>query len=215
MGLTIHYNLQLNAPNIGAARIIVGHLHQQALKLPFKKVDEIIEFGEGECNFEDYGMKHPNRWLLIQARHDLAFNVIPLHIIAFSTWPGDGCESANFGLGLYSGLEGWSWSSFCKTQYASNPRHGGVENFLRCHITMIKLLDYAKQLGILSSVDDEGNFWKKRDVKALANEVGDWNTTLAGWVGRIKDALGDDVMCSPISKFPNFEHLEAKGQEGV
>lgn len=36
---------------------------------------------------------------------------------------------------------GWRHSSFCKTQYASDPECGGVPNFLKCHISLITLLD--------------------------------------------------------------------------
>src|SRR5262249_2710819 len=38
-------------------------------------------------------------------------------------------------------LAGWQWRSFCKTQYASDPQVGGIPNFLRCHISVVTLLD--------------------------------------------------------------------------
>jgi len=151
--------------------------------------------------------------------------------------PGAGSEPANFGLCRYpaqievegqeayvpgegfvrpkrrvrTGLTGWQWSSFCKTQYASDPNCGGMQNFLRCHLAVIKLLDRAKELGILAGVSDEGEFWDKRDIPALAREVGDWNEAIAAFAGQMKDWLGDDVQ-SAITAFPNFEHLEAKGR---
>ena len=75
------------------------------------------------------------------------------------------------------------------------------------------LLDHAKAIGILGSVSDEGEFFEKRDVKALAKVVGDWNTMIAGWAGRLKDVLGESAQ-SAISEFPDFERLEAKGREG-
>jgi hypothetical protein len=151
-------------------------------------------------------------------------------VIAFSTWPGEGCEPANFGLCRYPAqatvpdlkqpeqtrtvrthLGGWRWGSFCKTQYASNPEAGGVPNFLRCHLSVIALLDYARTLGILSSVSDEGGFWEKRDAQALAQTVGTWNELIAGVVGQLKDRLGAEFVAE-IAKFPDFEHLEAKGR---
>ena len=155
---------------------------------------------------------------------DTHYTVIPKHVIAFSAWPGEGCEEANFGLCLYpgtietregkrirTGLRGWCWNSFCKTQYAINQECGGVENFLRCHLSVIKLLDCANEIGLLGEVRDEGDFWDNRDVKALASEVGEWNTMLAGFAGELKDLLGDGVE-SEIAKFTDFEHLEAKGR---
>jgi len=49
--------------------------------------------------------------------------------------------------------EGWrSWSGFCKTQYAH--RHG-LDHFMHCHLALIKLLDYAKELGILHHVNGD------------------------------------------------------------
>ena len=177
---------------------------------------------------------HPLRWLLIQAgqyveREGIHYSVMPEHVIAFSTDPGEGCEQANFGLCLYPGvlniqdprtglarrlrteLTGWCWSSFCKTRVCFEPAAGGVENFLRCHLCVIRMLDHAKQLGILADVSDEGDFWEKRDVKALAKEVGEWNEDMAGLVGQLKDMFGGDFE-APIAEFPDFEHLEARGR---
>jgi hypothetical protein len=51
---------------------------------------------------------------------------------------------------------GWSWGLFCKTQYASNPDLGGVESFVCCPLSVIRLLDYARELGILGEVSNEG-----------------------------------------------------------
>ncbi|MBI2191949.1 MAG: hypothetical protein HYU36_08195 [Planctomycetes bacterium] len=65
---------------------------------------------------------------------------------------------------------------------------------------------------MLARVNDDSIYWKKRDVKALARQVGQWNTMIAGRVGRLNDALGHSGD-SAISKFPDFEHLEAKGRE--
>ena len=73
------------------------------------------------------------------------------------------------------------------------------------------MLDYAKEFGILESVSDEGGFWEKRDVPALACEVGEWNATIAQQVGRFKDLLGSEFQAA-IAQFPNFEHLDAIGQ---
>jgi len=165
-----------------------------------------------------------------------SYNVAPTHLIAFETQPGDGCEQANFGLCRYPAfieiqeepryvwgqgfvrrkrrlrtkLSGWYWSSFCKTQYASDPRAGGTANFLKCHLAVVRMLDSAKELGILDNVSDEGHFWEKRDVRALAEEVGTWNEMIAAAFGKLKDQLGPEVV-SPISTFPDFEHLEARG----
>jgi hypothetical protein len=237
MGLTIHYKLQSNAQSQKEARELVYQLRQRALDLPFERVDESIEFIGSACDFNLHDREYPHRWLLIQAgqyiddpKHEgRSYGVTPTNVIAFSTWPGQGCEGANFGLCRYpttitvrdpvhpgvsrkirTRLGGWTWGSFCKTQYASNPQCGGVNNFLRCHLSVIRMLDHAKQLGILQHVDDEGEFWEKRDIEALAREVGAWNEKIAALAARFKDAVGDKVL-SAITAFPNFEHLEAAG----
>jgi len=73
------------------------------------------------------------------------------------------------------------------------------------------MLDRAKELGILASVNDEGGFWEKRNVAALVREVGEWNAAMAAMVGRLKDMFGGDFE-APITQYPGFERLEAKGR---
>ena len=107
-------------------------------------------------------------------------------------------------------LTSWQWESFCKTQYASDPTCGGIPNFLRCHISVITLLDrMAKLPGLKVTVEDEGKYapstysddWKEAqeagrkptfrrhkglyNPAALAKEVGDWNTMIAGFAGAL------------------------------
>lgn len=146
------------------------------------------------------------------------------------------CEEARK---VPTNLDGWYWSSFCKTQYASDPECGGVPNFLRCHISVITLLDrIAKLPDVHIRVDDEGKYgpgtysddWKEareagRDPTyrrhkgryspvALANEVGEWNEMIAGFSGAMSDALvGSGLQLeAPIKGFANFEQLEFRGQ---
>ena len=241
MGLTIHWNLRSNTRSPKQAREKIAHLRGRALDLPFEQVGDIVELTGSECDFENCEQDDPNRWLLIQAGQYLerpaaggsySYNVAPTHVIAFETLPGDGCEAANFGFCKYpvhievddpelpgqrkrirTKLPGWHWSSFCKTQYASNSECGGVQNFLRCHLSVVSLLDHARTLGILEGVSDEGGFWEARDVQALAQEVGNWNNMIAGFAGQMKDWFGDQFVAE-ITNFPDFEHLEAKGRTG-
>ena len=230
MGLTIHYDFQSDTRSVPKARRVVEQLRQRALDLPFEEVGDLVEMGGTGCDFDNREQDDPHRWMLVQAgqfdeHQDTHYTITPKHLIAFSTWPGEGCEQANVGLCLYpgtietrdgrrirTGLKGWSWQSFCKTQYASNQECGGVENFLRCHLSVIRLLDHANELGVLGEVSDEGDFWEKRDLPALAREVGEWNVMLAGFAGQMKEWFGDGLE-SEITKFPDFEHLEAKGRD--
>ena len=54
-------------------------------------------------------------------------------------------------------------------------------------------------------------------MKALVQEVGEWNEMLATTFGAMNDMLkasGSELTLeSPISAFPNFESLEFKGQQ--
>jgi len=74
------------------------------------------------------------------------------------------------------------------------------------------MLDRAKEMGILASVTDEGGFWDKRDLKALVRTIGQWNEGMAALVGKLKDMFGSDFQ-APITQFPDFEHLEARGRK--
>jgi hypothetical protein len=228
MGLTIHYSLKSDAADAEQAQQQVKQLRQAALDLAMSEVGEVVEFSGAACDFqtaEDDSL----RWLLVQARRLVAIGetyrlVVPIRVFAFSAWPGEECEVANFGLARYpkttdaeegtlaTGLSGWSWESFCKTQYASNPGAGGVANFVRCHLAVIRLLDQAKMMGILEAVKDESHFWENRDVKGLVETVGQWNRHIAGLVGQYKDEIGG-IVAAPITEFPNFEHLEADGRK--
>jgi hypothetical protein len=131
----------------------------------------------------------------------------------------------------------WRYSSFCKTQYASGEQYGGIPNFIRCHLCVIHLLDRIGELPTMKvETDDEGKYGRsyytddpwaekrvytwhdgKYDVKALVEEVGEWNTMIAATFGAINDVVracdSSLHMDSPITGFPDFEHLEFKGRQ--
>jgi hypothetical protein len=224
MGLTIHYGLRSAARSPAKIRKLIAGLRSRALDLPFKEVGDILDLSGAECDFNRRDRDDPHRWLLVQAgqfvddpkRQGCSYTVLPMQVIGFSTWPGEGCEQANFGLCRYSEtihvgdpdhpgqtrtirtrLSGWRWSSFCKTQYASGADYGGVPHFLRCHLAVVKLLDHAKAIGILEKVSDEGGFWESRDVRALARNVGPWNAMLDAFTGRLREWFGADVVRQP------------------
>ena len=111
-------------------------------------------------------------------------------------------------------LRGWSGKGFCKTQYASDPRCGGIANFLRAHFSICRLLDCAEELGLAVSVSDDGKFFDQRDIPTLIQTIGQWNQDIAAFVGAFTDVVGKNVQ-APIRGFPNFEHLEADGQNRI
>jgi hypothetical protein len=226
MGLTIHYDLKSDATSPRKARQLVEQLRQAALDLAMSEVGQLVECSGTACRFQN-AQDESLRWLLVQARRLIRvgqayYFAVPTRLFAFSTWPGEGCEVA-YGLAIYpeavetemgvvaTGLSGWSWQSFCKTQYASNPDLGGIANFVRCHVSVVRLLDRAKAMGILESVKDESRFWENRDIQALVETVERWNCEIAALVGQWKDQMGGDF-AAPIAEYPNFEHLEADGR---
>jgi len=231
MGLTIHYRMTTELTNPMDVRKLVATIRQHALDLPFTEVGEVKEFVGAETNFRSGDEE--DRWLKIQSSGYVAAGrgmlaVAPLHVIALPTWPGEGCEPANFGFCKYPAffpsptngkrvptmLSGWCWSGFCKTQYASDPKAGGVENFLRCHLCVVKMLDFIKQTGLVTvDVKDEGKYWNTRNLMALGKEVGEWNDLVAGMVSEFRTEAEGKGIEAPITGFPSFEHLEAKGLE--
>lgn len=243
MGLNIHYSFKLNSGGAELAREKIMALRQSALDLPFAEVGELVEFqveageldlGEGAARlFRD--RSDPQYWIRANANrgifHDrYHFNIPARQAIYFQVWPGEGCETAFFGLAMYpetivrqvgdrleeidTNINGWCWFDLCKTQYASNPHYGGLEHFLKCHLLIIKMLDEARQLGIVENVADDGTYWGQRDTEALINALEEHNALVAAIVGQLGDALdrvGQGQAQAPIASYPNFEYLEAKG----
>ncbi|MBL8793631.1 MAG: hypothetical protein JNM56_06990 [Planctomycetia bacterium] len=107
----------------------------------------------------------------------------------------------------------YSWHSFCKTQYAGNPKLGGEANFLKAHLSLIELLDQIQAAGVSVRIRDDSRYAKHRDVNRLLRSLRDWNAIVARFVGNLSDALGDKPgkLLAPIQDRPDFEHLEAKG----
>jgi hypothetical protein len=202
-------------------------------------------------------------WLAIQATaypkaSDDPSNLMavqPEELIGFAIRPGAGCESANFGLCRYparivresadrereeieTGIGGsWRWSGSCKTQYASDPKLGGLANFLRCHISLVTLLDRIGERPGLRVICHDDSGYGGRDggegedssqdggkptftpghysPRLLALEIARWNEMVAAMAGALGDLLRSAGMQSEsaIGQFSNFEQLEFRGRE--
>lgn len=223
MGLTISYQLSLKCASLTQVRDKILRLRNLALKLPFIQVDELTEIQGEACHFDKDDVNDPHVFLKIRALKpvEIAINGFSwnnsTYIVGFDTLPGEGCETAAFGLSTHSELSAandWMWTGFCKTQYASNPEYGGINNFLKCHLMLVKMLDEAQKLGITCEVSDESGYWDNRNIEELVAIIDKHNVLLAAFTGKLKDdfnKLGIDSTHSPIFDYPNFEHLEAKG----
>jgi hypothetical protein len=106
----------------------------------------------------------------------------------------------------------YSWHSFCKTQYAGNPKLGGEANFLKAHLSLVELLDQIRAAGLKARIRDDSQYARHRDVNRLLGTLRKWDAIVAGFVGNLGDALGESgSLIAPIKERPDFEHLEAKG----
>ncbi len=107
----------------------------------------------------------------------------------------------------------YSWHSFCKTQYAGNPKLGGEANFLKAHLSLIELLDQIRELGIKVNARDDSKYAQHRDVDRLLKSLREWNGIVANFAGKFGDMLAEQglSMQAPIKDRPDFEHLEADG----
>ena len=220
MGLTIHYKLAI-AKNLSVA--IVRELAQRtahyAQKIGCAEVGELMRV-EADTPFTPL-------FVSVGREEDCCFG----HVPAKRGWvvevaPGDGCESALFGLCQYprripfragsiaTGFEGgWLLKGFCKTQYAGEH---GWEHFLKCHRQIISLLDFWRQLGVMVEVTDEGEYWEKRSEEKLRNKLRQYDGLVAAVGGMLKDASTDAdnglSVESPISDYVHFERLEHEGR---
>jgi hypothetical protein len=242
MGLTIHYDLSLPAgtPESEVYRML-AELRNEALAMPFEATSDLVRFTEhdlarpwpmqglGFVQLEDVAdvaarfvrdeLYRESLGLDIeQTPSDEYFGVEapenhPVVAIGFVVAPGDGSEPASFALaklGKPDSTSRWSWQYFCKTQYAS--AHGD-DHFLKCHKSVIGLLDAAQRIGIEIDVRDEAGYYESRDESQLLASVDTMNRLIAQFAGRISDAFaeagGDSRRVQgEIFRHPDFERLE-------
>jgi hypothetical protein len=127
----------------------------------------------------------------------------------FLVRPGAGAETARFTVRWEDGA--WRGSDSPKTQYASLPQNGGNANFLKVHLLLIDILDTGHQLGIVTQVSDDGNYYETRNQDMLLQNLYLNQAAVAQLVGMLKDNFERDQIESPITAHPNFEKLEAVG----
>ena len=219
MGLTIHYELSVSE-NLGAARGPRIGATRRALRAK----DRLRGSGGGAAGGGDE-LDAP-LFVHVGRPEDCCFgSVAPRRGWLVEVWPGEGCESAAFGLCQYprripfragsvpTGFEGgWLLKSRCKTQYAGEH---GWQHFLTCHKQIISLLDFWRGLGVQVKVSDEGSYWETRSEKALMERLGLYDGLVAAVAGMLKDASGASDgplrLEAPIFDYAHFERLEHEG----
>ena len=224
MGLTIHFKLR--APpgtDKRRAKEIMTELRECADRYGRAgRVDAVPPLRE-----DAQALRYGRTWRFVPVpdRPNSHYNVelVPEEGYVLIVRPGIDCETLTLGLCRYpskawvgnekrrTGLGGWWWEGFCKTQYAS--LHGW-EHFRRCHLAVLDLLDEARRLGCRVTITDEGEYWPRRNEAKLRRNVEQMNCAIAAAAGAMKDhdkATGSEGVQSPIFAHPQFEHLEAEG----
>lgn len=242
MGLHLCYELSLPGETSSAdVAAHVAQLHARALTLPFEGVSSIVnrhdddpEMGERPRGFtyrelEDVvasGARGVRDGLYRRAigidPEDPRFIRAPdgtlIDVIAFAVAPGRGSEPATFGFARLVNLDGppmdWWWHECCKTQYASIVSD---DHLVRCHTSLVTLLDAARDIGIQLEVRDQAGYWDSRDPRQLVEAVREMNQIIARIAGKFTDALRDSdagrqgfTTGGAIFDHPDFERLETE-----
>jgi hypothetical protein len=231
MGLSLCYELSL-AGKTSALDVlgIVTKLHAHAATLGFEKLTPIVRVAPGEhvpppalafpvltdffeLNASYISEPHDEDWYPVAPR-DSQWSTA----IGFAVHPGAHCEGATFGFAAPSPVESpewppnarvytdWHWHCCCKTQYASTISDA---HLLRCHLSLVGLLEEAARLGITIEVRDETGYWETRDTQELLKQVHDMNCIVARFAGSLHDAISPAMKVEgAIFEHPEFEHLE-------
>jgi hypothetical protein len=220
MGITIHYKLSTEKPWSSESvrewlKLVAGH----ARHLGCESVGE-IQSATMCPDLTELRFKKATRLQKKSACAEAGW-LVTIYI-------GDGCGPLTLGLCKYpiwrtawkgrrwrevpSGLpEGWVFGWYCKTQFAG--QHGPA-HFIRCHKTVVSLLDFCRKAGVNVSVQDEAGYWERRDEHELLTMVRRNEVMLAALGGVLKDMTGkrrDRKIKSVIFAYPNFEQLEHEG----
>ena len=232
MGLHLCYELRLPRHfSLDGVAERVGALHRVAVTLPFDTVGPLVRMTAGETLGEvadaDSGLAYHVRFcagIALDPRDPVTntrIDVLP-DAVAFAVNAGDRCETATFGLAWVPPEDEdgnpchgepfiWHWHAVPKTQYASVL---GDEHLIRCHTSLVALLDKAAELGFEVTVRDETHYWETRDTSVLLAEVREMNRIVAHFAGAFHDALREHGhVAGAIFEHPEFEELETRSPD--
>jgi len=223
MGLTIHYKLstqkQWSSENV---REWLEIMADYARHLGCASVGPVVPAHDEmdvTKRFHKVGRKYSTRYIPIHAEEGW---VLIIDV-------GEGCQSLALGMCKYPSqwrcahghsmrrwystkiTREWQSSWFCKTQFAG--QHGAA-HFIRCHKSVISLLDFCRKAGLDVAVRDEAGYWENRDEAALTETLRRNEALLAAFGGLLKDMgdmHSDREVKSLIFDYANFEHLEHEG----
>jgi hypothetical protein len=245
MGLCICYALSLPAETPQAmAGEILRKLREKAIVLPFAAVSDLVRLGPDDlrrpsplrglsyvrledvvdvhARFVSKALYCESQGLDIEDVHcriDLPDD-LTVSVVGFAAAPGSGSEPASFALAKLEGKDvatRWWWYCSCKTQYAS--AHGDA-HLVKCHRSVVDLLDAAARIGLECDVRDETEFFASRDESKLLANVDEMNRVVAQFAGLFSDSFdkagGDSRQVQgEIFHHPDFERLETAGSDGL
>lgn len=231
MGLTVHFKLRASSELAEPeAKQVVESLHRKAVRLQREGwVDRVHPITSDRKILDKYAI----HWLMLrvpgQEFTSTGVEVLPTSGFLFAVSVGRDCEPLWLGLCRYRKLvwhagqarrtganRGWRHAGFSKTQFASIH---GWEHFARCHCAVVHLLAACASPQLRVRISDEGEYWPRRSLKRLRENVDQMNGIVAGAAGALRDAFpganGDNAVQSPIFAHPKFEQLEAAGEARI
>ena len=227
MGLTIHFKLAAPAGcNAAQAKRLVESMRRVAGRYYIEGLaDRVHPITSDPKTLRRFGCD----WLLLpvpgENNTSTGVEARPTAGFLFRVDVGADCEPLWLGLCQYlltvrfQGRElrtkksaGWRLAGFSKTQYAS--LHGW-EHFQRCHCTVVNLLAASRTPELRVKISDEGDYWPRRSLTRLRENLHQMNGLVAASAGALKDhyegAEGENRVQSPVFAHPQFERLEAEG----
>jgi len=180
MGLTVHYDLKFQGTE-NEVQNKLKELKVCAEQLPFAEINGPAFLDYSKWTVKKYhakkGYNDWRDWASIQGMDYEETSPRGKKAFCLNLWPGPGCEPMNIGLRKHKNSNLWAWYSFCKTQYA--------EEFVKCHLLVIRMLDECKRLNILKNVSDEGDYWETRDIKVLGGNINEFTEILQDFSGKL------------------------------
>src|ERR1035437_759675 len=227
MGLTVHFKLaapvgcdETQAKQIvESMRRVAGRFYCEGL------VDHVRPITSDTKTLRHFGCD----WLILsvpgEENTSTGVEVWPTEGFLFCVDVGADCEPLWLGLCRYPATvfqhghelktksgRGWRLAGFSKTQYAS--LHGW-KHFQRCHGAVVNLLAACRTPELRVKISDEGDYWPRRSVTKLRQNLDQMNGLVAAAAGALKDCCdapdGENGVQSPIFAHKNFERLEAEG----
>ena len=209
MGLTVHFDFEHEGSEKEASEKL-KEIRDKIEKLPVEDVGPLVKLdwkqGTKDAN-EQIGWMKIQYTRSVRKSEGVWMDVYPEVGYGFVIDVGAGCEPMNIALTRLKGERIFKGRAFCKDQYA--------EDFIKCHLLIISILDICKEEGILKHVDDEGRFWESRDISILADNINASTMVLEQFSKMLKKMVPPGVeIVSAIDKSKNYVNIKESEKKG-